>query len=177
MTFAPRPLVGDRRQQTGQQHAAGPPEDVPGDDGGREDLERQRSEQRDAQEQGQHERRRAVGPDAAVAHDLDPTLGREAAPQAVRAVGEAVLVEGAGDQHHDAHGEHGRRRATERGGEGPPRRDAGQRHDQTDRGEEGAGPAQVGIGHRGQPDRDPREQLQGHRGSVQPLSHPHPGEV
>ena len=53
------------------------------------------SQQRGARHDGEAERQRAIGADPAVLHDFEAGLAGVAAAEAVRHIGEAVLVEGA----------------------------------------------------------------------------------
>ncbi len=58
-----------------------------------------------AQHEGKDERRGAVSADLAVAHDLELALRRPARAEAVRGVGQTVLMQAAGDQKRGRDGE------------------------------------------------------------------------
>jgi hypothetical protein len=71
---------------------------------------RQHRQRRALRPQHAHDADRSVGPDARVLHDLEHALAGQAAAEAVAGVGEAVLVEGAGDVDRCGGRQHGRHR-------------------------------------------------------------------
>ena len=87
--------------------------------------------------EGEDQRRSAEGADQAVLHDREPALRGCASAEAVRRVGPAILMEGAGHQRHrrdrEGGGEPGAERERQRGGEDERRTQpddgAGERHD------------------------------------------------
>ena len=94
---APSARAGREKRERGQRAGAGERGD--GDQAQRSApeaaVERGR-ERADAQDERERQRDRAIGADAAVAHDLELHRPRRAAAEAVGDVGEPVLVQGAG---------------------------------------------------------------------------------
>ena len=101
----------------------------------------------DLHQRCQHQRQRSERPEAGVLHDLAAFLGRRTAEGVCR-VGQAVLVEGAGDDGTSGDGQNRRERSAQRLPHGPEHRSAQGAHNCSDEREPGDAAPQVAFGRR-----------------------------
>ncbi len=144
---------------------------VGGDEPGERRRRRQRGDGDDAQHDRPAQRGDAVRAVARIVEDLQPALDGPAAGHGIGGVGEAVLVEGAGHQHAEEHGDGGgdggRHELAEPGGNTAHcRTDEGADHREPDHGR-----GEVRWLRR--PDRDPSQELRrGEQARRRAFSHP-----
>ena len=102
-------LAGGRQQGDGQQaqpaREGGCGEE--GDERGGDAHPQQGCQRRPARQQGEAERHAAIGPDAAVAHDLELALDGPPAAKAIGHIRQPILMEGAGGGRQRHQREHG----------------------------------------------------------------------